>query len=118
MGVRPVFAAVIAALVVASPAGAASVRPGEPPPGACNHNLFSDRVGTGGVDVISGDPQPLRIYGLTGSDWLTGSETRASCLFGGQGDDVLVLNDGGGIAYGESGDDVLQGSTKDDALSG
>lgn len=92
--------------------------PGGPPPPACASKLFSDVVATLDADVISARTTPERVYGLTGDDWLIGSATRASCLFGGRGDDVLTMGTGGGVALGERGSDVLTGSWRSDALSG
>lgn len=113
---RIVLALVLLALVPA--AAQAGYRPGDLPPGACQGNLFKDVVGTPAGDKVTGGGAAVRVYGLTGDDWLVAPPTRAACLFGGQGDDVLDLAPAGGIAFGEDGADVLLGSAKDDALAG
>lgn len=105
--------------LTAAPAWAGlSYRPGDEPPGACRGTIFTDTIGTLAADTVRGGPAAQRVYGLTGDDWLIGSDTRATCLFGGQGDDALTLGRGGGVAFGEFGADVLTGSVIDDALSG
>lgn len=104
-------------LLLAAPAQAGYV-PGGELPGACRGEMFTDTVGTLGGDIVPGAGRPQRVYGLTGPDWLLGSDSRAACLFGGQGDDVLTLGRGGGVALGEDGADWLTGSVLDDALSG
>jgi hypothetical protein len=103
---------------VAGPSAHAGFIPGGDTPAACAHGLFRDVVATPGGDVVTGGALPQRIYGLTGNDWLIGSGTRASCLFGGRGDDALSLGTGGGIALGEVGNDVLTGSWRSDSLFG
>ena len=117
MGVRP-LAIALTLLAVSAPAALAGYVPGGELPGACRGEMFTDTIGTLGDDIVPGAGKPQRVYGLTGTDWLLGSDTRAACLFGGQGDDVLTLGKGGGVALGEDGADWLTGSTKDDALSG
>jgi hypothetical protein len=107
-------------LLLALPAATARAGyvPGGDLPGACQGPHFTDAIGTLEDDVVSGIGKPQRLFGLTGGDTLIGSATRAVCLFGGQGDDVLALGDGGGVALGEDGADWLRGSKMDDALSG
>jgi hypothetical protein len=100
------------------PAAQAGYRPGEPGPEACRSAAFTDSVGTPGPDEMIGGRTPQRLYGLTGDDILRSSPTRATCMFAGQGDDILDLHPAGGVALGEDGSDVLLGSPKDDALSG
>lgn len=117
MGVRPLALALILLAFSAAHAHAGYV-PGGETPGACRGEAFTDTIGTLADDIVPGAGKPQRVYGLTGTDWLLGSDTRAACLFGGQGDDVLTLGKGGGIALGEDGADWLTGSTLDDALSG
>ena len=109
-----------AVLTLVAPAGAAEKPfvPGGAAPGACSGAGFADAVGTVGVDMVAGASLPQRLYGLSGDDWIAGSATRATCLFGGDGDDMLALAGGGGIALGEAGADVLVGSDLDDGLSG
>jgi hypothetical protein len=104
--------------LLATPTAHAGVTPGAELPPACASLLFTDVVATLVDDVVIGGNRPERIYGLTGNDRLLGSRTRASCLFGGRGDDTLGLGDGGGIAMGERGNDLVTGSWRDDALSG
>jgi hypothetical protein len=96
---------------------AAAYRPTAPPP-LCAGTLFADRIGSARADAFTAGPRPQRLWGMAGDDRLTGSSTRATCLFGGQGDDVLRLGAGGGVAYGEAGDDVISGGPLDDVLSG
>ncbi len=117
MGVRPLTLALTLLALSAAPASAGYV-PGGDLPGACQGEVFTDTIGTLTDDIVPGAGKPQRVYGLTGTDWLLGSDTRAACLFGGQGDDILTLGKGGGVALGEDGADWLTGSTKDDALSG
>ena len=92
-------------------------KPGDSPK-SCQSPLFHDVVGTAGDDVLTAGSQPERLYGLLGSDRLTGGAVRAACLFGGRDPDVLRLGAAGGIALGEDGPDVIYGSDKDDAVSG
>jgi hypothetical protein len=115
--VRPLAVSLLLCALFPAAAGAGYV-PGGEVPGACRGEIFSDTIGTLGADVVPGAGRPQRVYGLTGADWLLGSDTRAACLFGGQGDDVLTLGKGGGVALGEDGADWVTGSTLDDALSG
>ena len=114
---RPLAIALTLLFLSAATAQAGYV-PGGDLPGACRGENFTDTLGTLGDDIVPGAGKPQRVYGLTGTDWLLGSDTRAACLFGGQGDDVLTLGKGGGVALGEDGADWLTGSTKDDGLSG
>ena len=114
---RPLAIAITLLAVSAVPAEAGYV-PGGELPGACRGEVFADTIGTLADDIVPGAGEPQRVYGLTGTDWLLGSDTRAACLFGGQGDDMLTLGKGGGVALGEDGADWLTGSTKDDGLSG
>ena len=118
MNVRRLAGILFAVLAVAAPSAQAGYRPGQAAPGSCSGAMFSDSVGTLAAEMLAGGRKPQRIYGLTGADWLVGSPTRASCLFGGQGDDVLTLGTGGGIALGEDGRDLLTGSALIDALDG
>lgn len=110
--------------LLAAPASAgerargAGFTPGGDAPMMCSGEIWTDRVGTPDIDVVWGERRPQRLYGLSGTDWLIGSDTRASCLFGGDGNDVLVLGTGGGIAIGEEGRDLIHGATKTDGLSG
>jgi hypothetical protein len=115
--VRPLAISLCLLALSAAPAQAGYV-PGGELPGACVGEVFTDTVGTLSDDIVPGAGRPQRVYGLTGADWLLGSDSRAACLFGGQGDDVLTLGKGGGVALGEDGADWLIGSVKDDALSG
>jgi Ca2+-binding RTX toxin-like protein len=106
-------------VLLALPASAhAGYIPGGETPGACRGAVFTDALGTLKNDVVGANGKPQRVYGLTGADWLVGSPTRATCLFGGQGDDVLTIGTGGGVALGEDGADLLTGSALDDALAG
>ena len=120
MGVRPALAALLLTLALAPAAHGPSYRPGGETPGACRGAKFVDVVGTLAPDALRPGPLPLaqRVYGLTGADWLTGAASVPSCLFGGQGDDVLALGAAGGVALGEDGRDTLVGGPGPDALSG
>jgi Ca2+-binding RTX toxin-like protein len=100
-------------LTFAPSLAAAGYLPGGAAPGACSGGRWADRIGTLGVDLLAGAAAPQRLYGLTGDDWMAGAADRPSCLFGGQGDDMLSLGAGGGIALGEVGADVLLGSELD-----
>lgn len=112
-------AALLAVVVLAAlPAWAsAATRPGSPP-AICAGGAFSDRVGTPRADQLFSGGAAERIYGLGGPDWMTGSSTRATCLFGGAGDDFLNLNAGGGVAWGEEGRDTVYGSRLGDVADG
>ena len=107
----------MAALLPAAAGAAASRLPGHPP-ALCAGNLFSDDIGTNGSDTLTASNRPMRLWGRAGPDRLTGSATRASCLFGGRDPDVLRLLDGGGLAIGEHGSDLLAGGGRDDVLLG
>jgi hypothetical protein len=107
---------VLAAL--AAPAAAhAAVEPGRPP-AICAGSAFADRIGTDGPDELSSPNRAERVYGLFGNDRMLGSGTRATCLFGGAGDDLLNLNAGGGVAWGEEGRDTVYGSQLGDVVDG
>ena len=116
---RLALAAVLLALTAAT-AHAGGYVPGGETPGACRGPAFTDVVLTAAGDqrAASIAAVPQRLYGLSGSDWLSGSAALPSCLFGGQGDDLLMLGAAGGVALGEVGRDVLIGSPGPDALSG
>ena len=119
MDVRSPLALALAAAALAFPAPAgAQFAPGGATPGACAGSGFTDHVGTAGVDLVTGAADPQRLYGLAGDDWLAGSPSRATCVFGGDGDDMLALGAAGGVVLGEAGADVLVGSEGDDGLAG
>lgn len=99
------------------PATAAAFAPGDPP-AACAGDLFADQIGTRRRDRLRATGRPERLFGLGGDDRLFGSQARVACLFGGPGDDRLDLRDGGGLAYGEAGDDRLLGGVINDQLDG
>ena len=93
-------------------------------------NTFFVIAGTNGDDVITGTGEADRIFaaggddevralagddevhGGTGNDVLDGGRDGFDNLFGEEGDDELTLatSDGGGVASGGEGDDVLFGS--------
>lgn len=106
-----------AALLVPAAAAHAGVRPGSPPP-ICASDAFTDQVGTSAGERLTSTGPPQRLYALGGDDELVGSATRASCLFGGSGDDLLYLDAGGGVAWGEEGADVIFGSLFGDVFAG
>jgi Ca2+-binding RTX toxin-like protein len=58
--------------------------------------------GAKGADTITWSNGNAQLNGFDGNDKLTGG-----ILLGGEGDDTLNLNVGGGVAYGEAGDDVV-----------
>lgn len=88
------------------------------PPSLCAGQLFGDQIGTERRDRLAAARRPERLWGLGGDDVLTGSPTRATCLFGGTDRDSLTLGGGGGAAFGETGADVLTGGSLDDVLRG
>ena len=112
-------AALAAAAAGLAPAAAeARYQPSQPVPALCSGAFFTDTFGTPGADSLGAGARAQRMWGMTGSDDLRGSATRASCLCGGQGADSLALGTGGGVAFGEDGNDLLAGSTLDDFLYG
>ena len=109
----------LCALALVAPASAsAEFLPGGPAPAICTGAFWTDLVGTAASDLVVGHTRPQRIYGLSDADFLVGSHTRASCLFGGTGSDSLYLGRGGGVVLGEEGRDLLMGSAMSDALTG
>jgi len=112
--------AAAAALALAAPSAALAAPPAEPgnPPLICASDAFADQVGTPGDDTLAAPDRATRLYGLAGDDGLTGSRTRAACLFGGPDDDRLELNTGGGVAWGETGRDTVLGSPLGDVIDG
>jgi hypothetical protein len=113
----PLAALLVTSCLVPAVPASAGFQPGGATPGACAGSAFADAVGSPAADFVAAGAAQ-RLYGLTGNDWIGGSAERPSCLFGGQGDDMLALGAGGGVAFGELGADVLAGSDGDDALSG
>jgi len=99
------------------PAAAHAYEPGSAP-AVCASSFFSDVVGTEGPNGLAGAAKAQRLWGLGGVDVLRGSVDRATCLFGGAGDDDLALGGAGGAAWGEGGDDLVVGSAVDDVLYG
>ncbi len=90
--------------------------PPAPPPAICRSAAFVDIVGTAGDDRLVAFDRATRVWGLGGADLLYGSATRASCLLGGPGNDVLYLNGGGGVAHGNRGRDYVFGSNLGDVI--
>ncbi len=90
--------------------------PPAPPPAICQGSVFVDIVGTQGPDTLLAYTRATRVWGLGGADRLFGSATRASCLLGGPGNDVLTLNGGGGVAHGNRGRDLIFGSNLGDVI--
>ncbi len=118
-GVR--LATALAAMTMLGAPGAAladpSVEPGHPPR-LCASDYFADQIGTNADDELTSGGRAERLYGLAGDDVLAGSQIRATCEFGGRGDDVLDLRGGGGIAWGEDGSDIMRGSPLADQFLG
>jgi hypothetical protein len=118
LGLRSGFVAVLALLLCASVAGAApNYQPGSPP-SACAGDGLADQIGTDRSDRLTAPTRAERLWGLGGPDRLTGSSTRATCLFGGRDGDVLDLAAGGGMAWGEAGGDTILGGPLADTLNG
>src|SRR3954453_14332461 len=109
LGLRRTAGIVALLLACSAPAAEAGIQPSRPP-APCDDQLFSDQFGTSDPDALEAPSRPQRLWGFGAEDRLPGSATRATCLFGGRGDDVLDLQGGGGVAYGEGGDDWLLGS--------
>jgi hypothetical protein len=114
------LAIAVAVLAVAGPAAAddfdyASGPPSRPP-ALCRGDAFADIVGTREGDSLRAPPRATRLWGLGGDDRLAGSQTRASCLIGGRGDDRLLLDHGGGVAFGNAGRDLVVGSPLGDVV--
>lgn len=103
--------------VPAAALGDTGVQPGHPP-AVCAGAAFADLIGTSAGDRLRGTGRAERLYGLDGDDTLVGAPARASCLFGGRGDDRLDLSGGGGVAWGEDGADSLLGSSLGDRFVG
>jgi Ca2+-binding RTX toxin-like protein len=76
-------------------------------------------MGTNGDDILPppGAPEGLLLFGLGGSDVLTGSSI-VDGLDGGAGKDKLDAGDGADDLYGESGGDHLKGGDGEDYLDG
>ena len=109
---------VLACALAAAGSAHAGVTPGGTIPRACQNAAYGDRVGTAANDRIVAAPGSERVFGLDSPDWLIGSDTVASCLFGGAADDVLTMTAPGGVGLGEEGDDVISGAGGPDALTG
>ena len=106
-----------AAWRAAPTAVAAGFLPGAPPE-LCVGDVWADQIGTNHEDALEAPNRAQRLWGRAGSDFLYGSETRASCLIGGRDPDTLDLWLGGGAAWGEHGSDEIAGSPLDDILDG
>jgi hypothetical protein len=102
-------------LALAMSASAFAVPP-QTPPRLCASEAFGDLVGTTGDDRLQAPPRATRVWGFEGSDGLLGSATRAACLIGGPGRDVISLDSGGGLAYGNQGRDTIVGSALGDVI--
>ena len=74
--------------------------------------------GEGGDDLINGGMGIDLVFGGSGSDVIAGG-TEAKSVFAGQGDDfVRASAGGGGIYYGNEGDDWLEGQGNMNTLTG
>ncbi|MBH0199723.1 MAG: hypothetical protein HP497_09940, partial [Nitrospira sp.] len=76
-----------------------------------------DLVGTNNADVLDGTETFQKIYGLGGSDILTGGSLN-NVIYGGTGNDRASGNAGDDQLFGEAGNDTLIGGTGDDILIG
>ena len=94
-----------------------SFQPGTPPT-ICRGDFWADLIGTNAGDEIEASEKPERLWGRAGTDYLYGSDSRASCLFGGRDPDIMDVWLGGGAAWGEHGSDQLAGGPLDDVLDG
>jgi hypothetical protein len=112
--------AILAAALVLAGSGSARAQyyapPPATPPALCRSSVFVDVVGTAKRDTLRAFSRATRVWGLGGADRLLGSATRASCLLGGLGNDVMQLNAGGGLALGEQGRDAIAGSSLGDVI--
>ena len=79
--------------------------------------LSTDRVGTDGVDHLTGTSDGDKMLGLSGADTIKGLDGDDQ-LFGGQGNDVVSGGKGRDHLYGGRGNDVLNGGSDDDTLIG
>jgi hypothetical protein len=106
----------LALVVLAVLPASALAAPPQTPPRLCAGDAFGDLVGTRGDDQLQAPPRATRVWGLEGADGLIGSTSRAACLLGGPGRDLLALNRGGGLAYGNQGRDTITGSDLGDVI--
>ena len=115
---RRVLAMAVAVLAIAPTARAQyyAPPPGRPP-AICAGSAFVDIVGTPGDDRLQAFTRATRVWGLGGADRIAGSATRASCLLGGAGNDILNLGGGGGVAHGNRGRDLILGSALGDVIN-
>ena len=81
------------------------------PPTLCRGDYWADLIGTNDGDAIEAAERAERLWGRAGTDYLYGSDTRASCLFGGRDADILDVWLGGGAAWGEHGSDQISGGS-------
>jgi hypothetical protein len=109
------LAAILASVLVPA-ASALAQAPPAPPPAICAGDAWTDLVGTDAADTLTAPDHAARVWGLGGDDRLTGSATRAACLLGGDGNDMLALDRGGGVAYGNAGSDTIRGSDLGDLI--
>ncbi len=115
---KRLFAVAVAVLAIVPSARAQYYSPPPArPPAICAGSAFVDIVGTPGDDDLRAFSRATRVWGLAGNDRLTGSATRASCLLGGNGNDVLNLGAGGGVAHGNRGRDLVLGSGLGDVIN-
>ncbi len=107
-----------AALIAVGPSTALAqyAPPPGTPPRLCAGEAFVDIVGTPERDTLRAFSRATRVWGLGANDLLVGSASRAACLLGGRGHDVLGLNTGGGVAFGGPGRDAILGSELGDVI--
>lgn len=84
-----------------------------PPTGACGRIV----QGTGGGDVLVGDPFRNELHGRPGDDQIFG-KGGGDCLHGGRGDDYVVGANGHDQIWGDGGNDQLRGGVDEDTLIG
>ncbi|MEG5139404.1 MULTISPECIES: calcium-binding protein [unclassified Microcoleus] len=83
---------------------------------ASDSNSTKSLFGT--MDTLGSLPNPNRIVGTAGNDYLVGKHYIDDSIFGGRGADTLKGLDGNDFLYGGSGQDVLYGGGDSDWLEG
>ena len=73
--------------------------------------------GTGREDILIGDKESNKLFGLYSKDLLDGGNGR-DFLYGGDGGDILYGGQGNDVLFGEQGYDILNGGNGRDFLDG